>query len=131
MSRNAALGKNSQPLLVHFDVNKTVIQSDSIQMKSIDQGIREGISELFWGLVITTGDTLVWEWTKTKPSCMPPTDARFAGIKLLNYMQYAREVIKDKAEFKEAMRSFSLVADQPVKDEMEKLRQLTLKKMEL
>eukprot|EP00913_Durusdinium_trenchii_P001400 g1295.t1 len=45
----SARAKRQPMLLIHLDINKTVIQSDSIQMKSIEEGIREGIAELFWG----------------------------------------------------------------------------------
>ncbi len=43
--------KPSAPILLHFDINNTVLQSDSSQMKTIEVGIREGVAELYWGRV--------------------------------------------------------------------------------
>ncbi|CAK0894799.1 unnamed protein product [Prorocentrum cordatum] len=120
------------PLLIHLDVNKTVIQSDSIQLKSIEDGIREGIAELFWGVTKKTGDKVTWEWTGAKASCSPPTDdIRNVGTTLQNYAQYCKEAVRDKKERKEATKSFSLLDDTPVKKEMDKLLALTMKRMQL
>jgi len=129
---NGQSSKANTPLLIHFDVNKTIIQSDSIQMKSIEEGVREGISELFWGHTRRDGDKLQWEWSRAKPSCGPPTDdVVHAGMTLTTYQQYCKEAIKVKAEAKEAIRSFRLVEGQPVRAEMEKLLGLTMKRMQL
>jgi len=116
------------PLLLHFDVNKTVIQSDSIQSKTIEEGIREGISELFWGAVSTSGGEPVWQWAKGKPGCVPPVDE--AG-ELVSYAAFCKDAVKDKSKRKAALKSFSHVRDPETKEEMEKLVQLTLKRMQL
>eukprot|EP00434_Breviolum_minutum_P029015 symbB.v1.2.025664.t2/scaffold2506.1/size77480/1 len=118
--------KTQVPLLLHFDVNKTVIQSDSVQMKGVEEGIREGIADLFWG-------TETWEWIKAEPSCTPPKDDILAvGTTPLNYTQWCKRAHgKDKKAMKEAVRSFSLVHGKPVETEMKKLLQLTIKKMQL
>jgi hypothetical protein len=120
-------------LLLHFDVNKTVIQSDSIQSKGVEEGIREGIAELFWGTTRKRPDgTSAWEWSGGSPSCTPPTDDILsAGTTLINYAQYCKEVCPNKDERKEAVKLFTLVGDTPVRSEMEKLLKLTLKKMQL
>lgn len=120
------------PLLIHLDVNKTVIQSDSIQLKSIEDGVREGIAELFWGVTQKTGDKVTWDWTGAKASCSPPSeDIRNVGTTLQNYVQYCKEAVRDKKERKEAIKSWSLVENTPVKKEMDKLLALTMKKMQL
>ncbi|CAK0846149.1 unnamed protein product, partial [Prorocentrum cordatum] len=119
------------PLLIHFDVNKTILQTDSIQLKDAEDGVREGIAELFWGSVRTDGDKAMWEWTRSKPSCLPPTDdIRTAGDSLVNYAQFCKSTIKDKAARKEAVKTFSLV-DAIAKQEMNKQLQLAMKKMQL
>eukprot|EP00403_Amphidinium_massartii_P020425 CAMPEP_0178398178 /NCGR_PEP_ID=MMETSP0689_2-20121128/14639_1 /TAXON_ID=160604 /ORGANISM="Amphidinium massartii, Strain CS-259" /LENGTH=403 /DNA_ID=CAMNT_0020018933 /DNA_START=180 /DNA_END=1391 /DNA_ORIENTATION=+ len=118
------------PLLLHFDVNKTVIQSDSIQMKTIEDGVREGISELFWGRTTGEKEQMLWEWTRHKPSCLPPTSATETGS-VLSYGQYCKEVVKDKNERKDVIKSFKLVKDQATLEAMENLLQTTMKKMEL
>jgi len=119
------------PLLLHFDVNKTILLSDSLIMKSIEDGIREGISELFWG-VVHPNDTgaEVWEWTGTQPSVDPPTSVN-STEKLRNYQQFCKAEVSDKDERKKAMRSFSLVTSENSKNEMEKWVRLALQKMEL
>ncbi|CAE7298364.1 DRP4C, partial [Symbiodinium sp. CCMP2456] len=120
------------PLLLHFDVNKTVIQSDSVQMKGVEEGIREGIADLFWGNVSKNGGSETWEWIKAEPTCTPPKDDILAvGTTPLNYTQWCKRTVKDKKEMKAAVRSFSLVAGQPVEKEMQKLLQVTIKKMQL
>ncbi|CAE7468326.1 unnamed protein product, partial [Symbiodinium natans] len=120
------------PLLLHFDVNKTVIQSDSVQMKGVEEGIREGIADLFWGNVSKVGGSETWEWIKAEPTCTPPKDDILAvGTTPLNYTQWCKRTVKDKKEMKAAVRSFSLVAGQPVEKEMHKLLQVTMKKMQL
>lgn len=131
---NGQSQKANVPLLLHFDVNKTIIQSDSIQMKSIEEGVREGISELFWGNTRkeSSGQAAGWEWSRTKPSCAPPTDdVCHVGETLTTYQQHCKEVIKGKAEAKEAVRTFKLVEGTPVRAEMDKLLQLTMKRMQI
>eukprot|EP00435_Cladocopium_sp_Y103_P040130 s97_g10.t2 len=125
--------KTQVPLLLHFDVNKTVIQSDSVQMKGVEEGIREGIADLFWGVVHKSGGTETWEWIKAEPSCTPPKDDILAvGTTPCNYTAWCKRAHgKDKKAMKEAVRSFSLVQGQPVETEMKKLLQLTIKKMQL
>lgn len=119
------------PLLLHFDVNKTVMLSDSLIRKSIEDGIREGISELFWGTVRKReSDVDVWEWTGTQPSVDPPAALRAAG-ELQNYQQFCKAQVKDKDERKKACRAFTLVSDARGREEMEKWVKLGLKKMEL
>ncbi|CAK9105194.1 Hypothetical protein (Fragment) [Durusdinium trenchii] len=118
------------PLLLHFDVNKTVIQSDSVQMKGVEEGIREGIAELFWGVVDKNAGT--WEWIKAEPSCTPPKDDILAvGTTPYNYTQWCKRCMKDKKAMKEAVRSFSLVEGKPVEKEMNRLLQMTMRKMQL
>lgn len=126
-------GKKKQacPLLLHFDVNKTIILSDSIQMMTIEEGVREGIAELFWGHTQKDASgNLVWEWTKTKPSCPPPEGVTDRGL-LMTYTAYCKEVIKDKKTRKEAVKSFSHVRSRDTVDEMEKLCQVVISKMQL
>eukprot|EP00929_Paragymnodinium_shiwhaense_P063871 TRINITY_DN31960_c0_g3_i1.p1 TRINITY_DN31960_c0_g3~~TRINITY_DN31960_c0_g3_i1.p1 ORF type:complete len:3687 (+),score=983.36 TRINITY_DN31960_c0_g3_i1:94-11154(+) len=121
------------PLLIHLDVNKTVIQTDSIRMDTLDEGLREGIADLFWGRLQTKseGGELRWEWTRSKPTCNMPTDVQPDGdTEVVNYSEFCKRVVKDKTQRKTAMRSFSLVGEE-AREEMEKLLQVTLKKMEL
>lgn len=119
------------PLLLHFDVNKTILLSDSLIMKSIEDGIREGISELFWGVVHQNeAGAEVWEWTGTQPSVDPPTSVSCTE-KLRNYQQFCKAEVSDKDARKKATRSFSLVTNPDSKSEMEKWVRLALQKMEL
>jgi len=131
-SRPSRAASKQAPLLLHFDVNKTVIQSDSVQMKSVEEGIREGIADLFWGIGENTGNGLVWNWIKGEPSCTPPVDDILSiGATPLTYTQFCKKAVKDKAQMEEALRSFSLVKGKPVETEMLKMLQLTMKRMQL
>jgi len=129
---------------VHFDINKTVIPCDSIQLKGLEESIREGVSELFWGTLTQIGDGVQWEWNQSKPSSAAPVmdssaadlaqnsqDSSQADATLTNYAQYCKLVIKTKAEMKAAARNFELVAGRPVKEEMESLVQLAMSRMQL
>ncbi|CAE8642960.1 unnamed protein product [Polarella glacialis] len=99
-SRPSRAASKQAPLLLHFDVNKTVIQSDSVQMKSVEEGIREGIADLFWGIGENTGNGLVWNWIKGEPSCTPPVDDILSiGATPLTYTQFCKKAVKDKACF--------------------------------
>merc|ERR1719203_2508912 len=88
------------PLLLHFDVNKTILLSDSLIMKGIEDGIREGIAELFWGTICrddTGHDDDVWEWTGTQPSVDPPTQVKGHHIgELQNYQGFCKAAVSDK-----------------------------------
>ncbi|CAJ1366444.1 unnamed protein product, partial [Effrenium voratum] len=87
--------KAQVPLLLHFDVNKTVIQSDSVQMKGVEEGIREGIADLFWGNLQKSGGSESWEWIKAEPSCAPPKDDILAvGTTPLNYTQWCKRFVQ-------------------------------------
>lgn len=67
--------KKKPALLLHFDVNKTIVQSDSVQQKTVEDGVRDGISELFWGVAQKAPDgTFSWDWDGRKPSCDHPED---------------------------------------------------------
>jgi len=114
------------PLLIHFDINKTTIHSDKIQDKAIEQGIREGIADLFWGYVSKEGDKLTWEWMKNKPCCNPPSSPR----KVLSYSDFCKEAVPDKKARKDAISMFTLV-DEETRQDMEKLVKVTLKRMQL
>jgi hypothetical protein len=101
-------------------------------MKTIEEGIREGIAELFWGSTRKEGSEVKWEWDRSKPCCNPGEDrSQEASSKSTNYSQYCKEVFKEKSARKEAVKSFSHVGDPSVKEEMERLLSLTLKKMQL
>eukprot|EP00928_Gymnodinium_smaydae_P016291 TRINITY_DN16089_c0_g1_i1.p1 TRINITY_DN16089_c0_g1~~TRINITY_DN16089_c0_g1_i1.p1 ORF type:complete len:3624 (+),score=981.26 TRINITY_DN16089_c0_g1_i1:76-10947(+) len=117
--------ENSLPMLLHFDVNKTVIQSDSIQLKSCEEGVREGISDLYWGYKKKEGDEVQWVWNKSKPASTPPDDES------INYAQWCKQKCKDKKEKKLAIRNWTLVEGMPVRAEMEKLLHLTMRRLQL
>ncbi|CAK9108665.1 Copia protein [Durusdinium trenchii] len=97
--------------------DETVIQSDSIQMKSIEEGIREGIAELFWGTL--------------RQDC-PPSE-------LYTYVSFCKKMHTEKDQQKISIRSFRLVIglrstvveDDEVRAEMMKVLDLAMKKLQL
>lgn len=76
--------------------------------------------------------------SRTRPktggaSCTPcggQDDAK-NGRRLVNYAQYCKLVCKDKEERKEAVKSFKLVKQAEARAEMDKVLQMTVKKMQL
>ncbi|CAK9108730.1 Hypothetical protein (Fragment) [Durusdinium trenchii] len=120
-------------LLIHLDINKTVIQSDSIQMKSIEEGIREGIAELFWGTLRQdeSGKVVGWDWCKNRPSCSPPEITDCPPSELYTYVSFCKKMHTEKDQQKISIRSFRLVEDDEVRAEMMKVLDLAMKKLQL
>lgn len=120
-------------LLIHLDINKTIIQSDSIQMKSIEEGIREGIAELFWGTLRKdeNGKVVGWDWCKNRPSCSPPEITDCPPDDLYTYLSFCKKMHSEKDQQKLSIRTFRLVEDDEVKGEMIKVLDLALKKLQL
>lgn len=123
--------RGMDPLILHFDVNKTVIQTDSIRRGTIDEGLREGIAELFWGsIAVRESGEISWEWTRTKPSCNVPTELPHGDVdQVVTYAEFCKMTIKDRESRKIDARSFQLAG--AAREEMERLLQLTLKRMEM
>merc|ERR1719506_345964 len=73
-------------------------------MMTIEEGVREGIAEIFWGRTsLDSSGSVQWDWTGTKPACEPPSaeelllaSPAFSDGKLMTYTQYCKEVVKDK-----------------------------------
>jgi hypothetical protein len=123
------------PILLHFDVNKTVIHSDVISAKSSEDGIREAVADLFWGVVGTPGaagsdaaptsstsEPEIWTWTGSPPSLRPPDIQCAPGTFLSTYAKYCKKRTgKDKDLFKKSVRQFTFVEDSSAKAEMERM----------
>jgi hypothetical protein len=123
--------KTTKPLLLHVDVNKTILLADSASMKGVEDSIREAVAELFWGYLVKREDgARVWEWTNTAPSSEPPKIANSEGD-IQTYSQYAKESVTDKDRRKTAVRNFTLVFDSEAKGKMEAMVAAVLKKMQL
>ncbi|CAK8990637.1 unnamed protein product [Durusdinium trenchii] len=115
------------------DMVRTVIQSDSIQMKSIEEGIREGIAELFWGTLRQdeSGKVVGWDWCKNRPSCSPPEITDCPPSELYTYVSFCKKMHTEKDQQKISIRSFRLVEDDEVRAEMMKVLDLAMKKLQL
>lgn len=125
--------EKSPPLLLHFDVNKTILLSDSKILKTVEDGIREAVSELFWGLVEESSGQKVWKWVETSPMVERPLDhggveALLDPASLITYQQFCKDNIADKKERKEAVKNFSKVFDRKASNAMEALVKLALEK---
>jgi len=127
----AALGgPEAVPLLLHLDVNKTIIHTDGTQSKDADDGLREGTGDLFWGRTCKQDGQLTWRWTRAPPSCLPSEDDVGAGTdNLTSYAQYVRKRIVDKKALKEALMTFTLAGDDETKQEMEDVLRTTQERM--
>lgn len=139
-------GTAQAPLLMHFDVNKTIIHSDSISTKNSEDGVREAVSDIFWGHVFmmdlsgsdstaTSGECVktqaVWQWSKKPPSLTPPS-AAFVPAKatLMTYFKFCKKHTPDKDTFKRCVRSFEL-ADPEAKGQMEEYVAKAMSKLQL
>jgi len=123
---------NSPPLLLHFDVNKTLILTDSIDSKTQEEGIREATTELFWGRVTDGLEGPQWAWLGDDQSVQlqPPVVAKDAAD-IMTYHDFCKKVTKDKKELKAMSRSFRLAGDEATKDRMEHLVNAVLHQMML
>merc|ERR1719440_1126151 len=128
MSTEPCIGcrKAAPPILLHFDVNRTIVQIDSVQASTVDDGVREGIAELFWGRTSQEGDDSIWTWTGDEPSCSPPQ-----GEGLVTYTDYCKSVIKNKKDRKAAVRDFRLVREEHTKSRMQDMVQKTISRMRI
>eukprot|EP00408_Alexandrium_pacificum_P056903 CAMPEP_0171157804 /NCGR_PEP_ID=MMETSP0790-20130122/2159_1 /TAXON_ID=2925 /ORGANISM="Alexandrium catenella, Strain OF101" /LENGTH=399 /DNA_ID=CAMNT_0011622175 /DNA_START=347 /DNA_END=1546 /DNA_ORIENTATION=+ len=103
-------------------------------MKGVEDSIREGISELYWGELRTADSKTTWEWVGTGPSIEPPAlsgKSAAAGSKCCNYRQYVKTVIKDSADRKKLVRTWELLDNLPVQGEMGRLLEVAMERMEL
>lgn len=123
------IAPSTEPLLLHFDINKTVLMSDAVQMSGVEQGMREGIAELFWGeMVSQEGGTSKWVWNQRTPSSAP--DLTKENSNLMTYSQWCKKSVK-KAELKDALRYWGPISEEPVYKEMMHMLDETLKQMQL
>lgn len=129
----AALGgPESAPLLLHLDVNKTIIHTDDTQSKDDDDGLCEGTGELFWGRTCQQDGRMTWRWTRAAPSCLPnEDDVREGAGTLTSYVHYVRKIVADKKAQKEALRAFTLAGDDETRQEMNELLRTTQECMQL
>lgn len=116
-------------VILHFDINKTLIIADSIMNKSVEYTIREVVANQFWGWKVPNtsarDSTLavqhesskdlahMWKWNKMEPSLVAPAncdDANENGDQV-TYLNFCREVCMDKSAARLSIRSFELVSD--------------------
>jgi hypothetical protein len=134
------------PLLIHVDVNKTIILCDSVMSKTVGYTIREIVAQVYWGRIspMTSsssspsadhGLAWIWQWNGKGTSEIepPPDDDEMdehgnwrANVvnkvdigKPWRYVDYCRLVIKDKDAQRAAIRSFKFAGD--IQDEMNRL----------
>lgn len=136
--------EKAPPLLLHVDVNKTIVLSDSAMGKSVEYTVREVIASNFWGWVSYNEGPDVpegqeWSWmydgrgAQDDPEQPPAKESGQKGEWPANivkgkdvgrpysYMQFCRVAVKDKSYLREAIRSFDLVKDAACKAKMEEL----------
>jgi len=122
---------SSPPLLLHFDVNKTLILTDSIDAKTQEDGIRETIAELFWGWSRREAQEWTWLGDPNTIHLQPPEVETIAGSELLTYYDFCRKVTKDKKELKAMARSFRLAGSENARMQMESLFYNVTRRMQL
>mmetsp|Transcript_30427 Transcript_30427/g.70058 ORF Transcript_30427/g.70058 Transcript_30427/m.70058 type:complete len:447 (+) Transcript_30427:71-1411(+) len=113
-----------KPLLLHFDVNKTVILTDSIDAKTMDACIREAISDMYWGQVSADGQQ--WQWFGPGTVCARPPATEGA----LSYHDFCKRIIPEKDARKPVVREFSKVEPE-TKTAMEQTVKDAVARMEL
>mmetsp|Transcript_47106 Transcript_47106/g.112129 ORF Transcript_47106/g.112129 Transcript_47106/m.112129 type:complete len:440 (+) Transcript_47106:51-1370(+) len=117
---------HARPLVLHFDVNKTVILTDSMDSKSMDVCVREAISDLFWGQ--GSADNQSWEWLG--PGTVGSSKPANSPALCMTYHDFCKKTIKDKDTRKVAVRNFSK-ADEDGQRSMEKMAHQALTIMEI
>jgi len=127
-----------QPMLLHFDVNKTVMLTDSMDQKSHEEGIREAVSDLFWGVLRKKADgDYEWAWlgdetVGSKPPQLPDPVAKPGDQEAVfgTYADYCKKIVKDKKDRRTVLRNFTK-ADPETKEAMESMVKLAAANMEL
>mmetsp|Transcript_35251 Transcript_35251/g.101388 ORF Transcript_35251/g.101388 Transcript_35251/m.101388 type:complete len:710 (-) Transcript_35251:114-2243(-) len=134
-----AAGSLTCPILLHFDVNKTIITSDTVSAKNSEDGVREAVADIYWGFYTPAssgataatspgtlappaeaGEKATWRWTGTPPHLKPPDVQLEPGIQLTTYFKYCKKNAgSDKDFFKTSTRTFQLVTDPVALAEME------------
>lgn len=59
--------------ILHFDLNRTILMSDTSGSRSIEDTVNYLLSECIWGYVDPTSTTPRWVCTSTTPSVVPPS----------------------------------------------------------
>eukprot|EP00405_Crypthecodinium_cohnii_P011723 CAMPEP_0206427692 /NCGR_PEP_ID=MMETSP0324_2-20121206/5194_1 /ASSEMBLY_ACC=CAM_ASM_000836 /TAXON_ID=2866 /ORGANISM="Crypthecodinium cohnii, Strain Seligo" /LENGTH=558 /DNA_ID=CAMNT_0053893025 /DNA_START=217 /DNA_END=1893 /DNA_ORIENTATION=+ len=77
-------------LVLHFDVNKTVVMRDSISKKSVDDIVNEVLADAAWGLEVDGQ----WALTALVPSVTRPPSK--GGSQLISYAEYLERHVPDK-----------------------------------
>ena len=126
-----------QPMLLHFDVNKTVMLTDSMDAKSHEECIREAVADLFWGRYVKNGDSMAWDWMGDDTiRSHPPSEKRAqvsaaaSGAEVISYADYCKKLVKDKKDRKAVLRGFTK-AQPETKAAMEKVVKLAVENMQL
>lgn len=146
--------ETAKPLLLHVDINKTVLVCDSVMNKSVEYTIRECVSSIFWGTMsrADSEQDRGAQWTGT-PSREKGSSGRFTSSnKILatgdsdmprwmwdgkqsrlraegdyvSYLQFCRKALSDKDAQRSSVRSFALVAHLGCRKQMEKLVEKTV-----
>ena len=103
--------------MLHFDVNKTILLTDSIDSKTCDDCVREAVSELYWGVIESRPppEGLTWSWVDVTPQARPPPVPSWAQpeAEVVAYAEYCRRALDNKKDRTSAMRTFRLVKDTP------------------
>lgn len=139
------------PMILHVDVNKSIIISDMIMNKSVEYTIREVIANQFWGHVVAKEgvEEPVWVWDGRGASPLPseapiPTPSAGSGASVVDtngtdtaktkdarvsYLAFCRKKIKDKQLSRLATRSFDLAGDAECKKQMNDTAEAVIEKM--
>eukprot|EP00405_Crypthecodinium_cohnii_P010473 CAMPEP_0206425756 /NCGR_PEP_ID=MMETSP0324_2-20121206/3975_1 /ASSEMBLY_ACC=CAM_ASM_000836 /TAXON_ID=2866 /ORGANISM="Crypthecodinium cohnii, Strain Seligo" /LENGTH=696 /DNA_ID=CAMNT_0053890587 /DNA_START=116 /DNA_END=2204 /DNA_ORIENTATION=+ len=136
--REVTNGTANAPVLLHFDVNKTIIHSDTVSAKNTEDGVREAVSDIYWGYyeeggAHSSGESQkgTWKWTKTPPHLHPPKVKLAPGVQLCTYFKFCKRTAPDKESFKKAVRSFGYVSNPTDLVEMERTVEQALRRLEL
>eukprot|EP01083_Nonionella_stella_P217253 780135_1 len=74
-------------LILHFDVNKTIIMVDPVQDKDLDCILNEVVCEFTYGRVDAEG---WWQWAGEPPTAALPTDGALVG-----YARFVEDSVPD------------------------------------
>ncbi|CAB1121233.1 unnamed protein product [Ectocarpus sp. CCAP 1310/34] len=84
------LRTNGTRLILHFDLNKTLIMVDPAGRKTQAQVLNSVLAEICWGHVEHSGaeETSVWTWNGAPPSTEPPLRRTLSGSRGLQQQNH-------------------------------------------
>lgn len=99
-------------LILHFDINKSILISDGAVGIKMDSMVNSIISECIWGKISTTSNKFghYWEMISNIPSHLPPQEALVNDC-YVTFGDYLERHVASHPDFSEAKDNFCITRD--------------------